>query len=87
MRREGKTTMIEILLMLAATAAVFAAFLLVFSIREKTGKGPVDLRPCARCDCERSSSAPQQSLAFYEQNAAGNDAEDVLKKKPPGPTQ
>ena len=52
--------MLEFMLMLAAAALVFAFFLLMYFLKEKSKEGPGRVHTCGQCNCDRKDD-PRKS--------------------------
>jgi len=59
--------MSHVLIAAAATAAVFALFILAFLIRTRNRDEPVHIHRCANCDCDRSEDSLHRSRRYLKQ--------------------
>ncbi|MFO7708515.1 MAG: hypothetical protein R6V84_10115 [Desulfobacterales bacterium] len=47
--------MVELLIVLAITVAGFLLFFLAFLLKRRPKGGPVELKTCARCSCDKAA--------------------------------
>jgi len=73
--------MSQILIAAAATAAVFAVFILAFLIRSRASDEPVHIHRCADCDCDRNDEALQRSRRFLQQRDRNPEPADGRRPK------
>ena len=55
--------MLEFMLMMAAAALVFAFFLLMYFLKEKSKEGPGQIHTCGQCSCDRKDDPRNPRIA------------------------